>query len=215
MSSRSRALALFAVPLAFSFALTSCQDGNDPAATTSPSESPAAASPTASPSPTKSQPAKPVPASAEGPAKNIPVPEMPEEAESIDEHGATAFLVFYFELMNHALETYDSTPLEKVTYKSCRACYEGFIFPLEANAELGHWQVGGKYNVAITASNLNKHGEATLRFNYGVSAQTMYEAPNKPLESIPAAPQRNEGVAVLKEDSGWKLLDFNFAPTNE
>ncbi len=212
MSSRSRALALFAVPLAFSFALTSCQDGNDPAATTSPSESPAAASPTASPSPTKSQPPKPVPASAEGPAKNIPVPEMPPAAAANDDVGAARFLEHYFELMNYTLETYDTKPIERITSRSCLPCGQGFIDPIRFNKQEGNWQVGGKNHVRVTGVNLKETDEALVSFTLEVDAQKIYSAPNKVLESSPAIPAGIHGVAVLKRDSEnppWKLNDIN------
>ena len=183
MSRRSRALALFAVPLAFSFALTSCQDGNDPAATTSPSESPAAASPTASPSPTKSQPPKPVPASAEGPAKNIPVPEMPDAAKQNSKNGAISFAEHYFDVVNYSIATTTTDELKKLTSRQCKLCAEQLIDPIDAAVDIKAWQVGGEYDYDFVDLLEPVDNKAVAIFNFDAAAQKLYREPHKVLKT--------------------------------
>lgn len=204
MSSRSRALALFAVPLAFSFALTSCQDGNDPAATTSPSESPAAASPTASPSPTKSQPPKPVPASAEGPAKNIPVPEMPDAAKQNSKNGAISFAEHYFDVVNYSFATTTTDELKKLTSRSCKLCGERLIDPIDSAQRNGAWQVGGQHDYQLIDLLQPTKNRAVAIFDYSVDSQEVYAAPNEVVRKWRAA--KNRAVSFeLEFNDGWKV----------
>ncbi len=210
MSSRSRALALFAVPLAFSFALTSCQDGNDPAATTPPSESPATSSPTASPSPTKSQPPKPVPASAEGPAKNIPVPDKPEKAHNRSDEGAAAFTAYYFDIVNYALESYKADTLAEISSRSCYLCGDFLIDPIRRNASRGNWQVGGKYKVRDFVAHKTGKSDYTVSFIITRERKQMYASTGELVEDSPAISNPIAGAAKLKYGEQWVVESLVF-----
>lgn len=203
---------LLVIPLITAFVLTSCQP-SEPSEDPSP---PATAETTqaVTPSPTVSATPTPKPATAEGPAENIPVPEMPTAAKNTSEEGSAAFLEHYFDLINYALHTYDTEPLEKLTSQSCVPCGEGLIDPIWYHADQGHWQVGGTNHLAVTGATLASENEGLVSFNLEVDAQTIYSAPNQIVEESPASNEVITGVAVLKLEgasSSWNVYDINMS----
>lgn len=207
MSIRSWTISLLALSAGLCMSLTACHPSG---VETSPSSTPTAPATSEVLESVPTTPT-PVPASAAGPGQNIPIPRISNQGKEISEDGAVAFLYHYFDLMNYALETYDADPLTKVTSRSCLPCGQNFIDPLRANAELGHWQVGGKYDIEVTSAKLNEQKEATLVFNYSMGPTTMYKAPKVELEHHEGMREHAQGVAVLKAEKHWMLLDFNFS----
>lgn len=208
-SSRWATLASFCLLMAACQASTSSPPKSDPEGapptvqeSTTPSSTAGQKKPSSSP--------EPIPASKDGPAKNIPVPKISKSATKPTAAGAAAFLEHYFDLMNYALETYDTDPLVEVTSRSCIPCGENFIDPLWYNDDLGHWQVGGDYHLEVTAAQKPRDTEATVIFRFTTDPVQIYQSPNNVIDQSSGTSEPVHGVSTLVFDSGWKLRDFNF-----
>lgn len=81
-----------------------------------------------------------VPASADGPAQNVPEPSLPAVATENSEEGAEATLQYFWEAVDYARLTGDSSHLDMVSSSSCDFC-AGFMEDWQDVYKEGHWAV--------------------------------------------------------------------------
>jgi hypothetical protein len=83
------------------------------------------------------------PADASGRAQNVPVPVLPEVAKSETKEGLEAFARYWFQLLSYGYETGDTSRIDAITSRDCRACERAKEVITGWHAD-GRWLVGGK-----------------------------------------------------------------------
>ncbi|GAA3703775.1 hypothetical protein GCM10022377_16870 [Zhihengliuella alba] len=135
---RSGVLGVAAVSAAL--VLSGCTDSDG--TTTEPTE----AAPTTSTAPETSASPTPKPATSTSPAENIEPPVMPEEAKEFTAEGYEAFVNYWFEARDYALETGDTSILPPLSGEDCRHC-EMTIKMIDDVSSKNQWIVGGAMDV--------------------------------------------------------------------
>lgn len=81
-----------------------------------------------------------IPASADGPAQNVPEPKLPAVATENTEEGAEATLEYFWEAVDYARLTGETSQLETVSTESCDFC-AGLIDDWDDAYAEGYWAV--------------------------------------------------------------------------
>ncbi|MEC5191814.1 MULTISPECIES: DUF6318 family protein [unclassified Arthrobacter] len=124
------------------FPITACTGGGaTPGATAAPPSSSPTGSLTPTPTPTPTASYKP--ADASGRAQNVPVPALPETAKAETKEGLEAFARYWFDQLNFAYETGDTSGLDSVTSPSCQFC-SNIVRSLTTNYADDRWLAGGR-----------------------------------------------------------------------
>jgi len=144
---------------------TACTSGQASPAATPSSGSPATSS-SASPTPTPTPTASYKPADASGRAQNVPIPVLPEAAKAETKEGLEAFARYWFEQLNFAYETGNTSGLTFVTSNRCEFC-SNVARSLETNYQGDGWLAGGR----IEAPSINTNFEPGTDGNYQVVVQ--------------------------------------------
>lgn len=209
MFARSKNLIFASVAGVFLIGATGCTSVADPAEPTATTQIASPAPTNAKPSPVPKPTPTPVPASAKGPAQNWPVPKMPEAAKEQTKAGIKAFTVFYFELVDYTLLTYDTKPIKKVTEHSCYLCAKQVIDPADVNQKLGGWHVGGTTTLTVNfAKKIQTAGVSGFTFK---REKTEVYRPDKALQgTIPAITRPVAGTLHLIFSNGWRVVDVEF-----
>lgn len=106
------------------------------------------------------------PADSKGRAQNVPVPVLPEAAKTETKEGLEAFARYWFEQLNFAYETGNTSGLTSVTSDRCEFC-SNISKSLEKNYQGDGWLAGGR----IEAPSINTKFEPGTDGNYQVVVQ--------------------------------------------
>lgn len=200
--------ACVALLAATSIALTACESSPEAPPDPSPSQSEGTQTVGSTPTSTPSSTSKATktkeykPATSEGPAENVTVPKKPDLAGEKSETGSIAFLKHYLAVMNYSFETYNSSPLERMTSDNCKVCYENIIQGIQFNSAQGGWQVGGQYEYKVYSSKLNK-STALLGFSMHREPSELYKSSGELANQQPEQKGNTHAVAVLKYENSW------------
>lgn len=144
------------------------------------------------------------PGNAEGPARNVPFPTMPKEAMEFSEDGAESFTLYYFDLLNYAIDTSDVTAMKKLTEDDCTVCHKQIIKEAEKTRDAHRWQVGGKHHPKVVDSYISGKDIAIVTVEYTSEVGNVYSAPNTVHEKVPK--QEDARLAFdLSYDRGWTV----------
>jgi len=154
------------------------------------------------------------PATELGPAENVPVPQVPKAAKSDSADGATAFALYYFSLINYAVETNDAEPLKQNSLRKCEICGTALIDPAGRAQITGKWQVGGKHHYKVVDSYMSSKNKATVSVRFDVDAAKFYLEPKK-IDSTSDKSPSNVAALGLEFDSGWKVYTVKFEETGQ
>lgn len=142
---------------------TACTAGQAP-----PSAAPSDASTSTYTSPTPSATATPIatasykPADAKGRAQNVPVPVLPEAAKAKTKEGLEAFARYWFEQLNFAYETGNTSGLSSITSENCEFC-SNIRKALQKNYQGDRWLVGGRIKAPSMNTNFGAESEGTYQ----------------------------------------------------
>ncbi|MGO4228855.1 DUF6318 family protein [Arthrobacter sp. YAF34] len=188
--------------------ITACSGGGTPppgqssSAPQSPSASSTPSTPSASPTPTASY----KPADASGKAQNVPVPVLPEAAKAPTKAGLEAFARYWFEQLNFAYETGNSSGLDSVTSAGCEFC-SNITRSLKTNYEGGRWLAGG--HIETPSINTTYQAQSDGLYQIAVQVQqakiTYFDTGGK--EFRPPTPPSDTGNVMLAafKNGAWQL----------
>lgn len=206
-ASRPLRMTAIGVVVAAALSLSACNSGGDPnsGGTTSPtSTATELVSPSASPTPTPTPVYKP--ADATGPAQNVPVPVLPEVAKTETKQGLEAFSAYWFEQLNFAYQTGNTSALQDVTSPGCEFC-SNITTSLTTNYQGGRWLAGGKITVPSTTTTF----EPARDGNYQVIAQVQqatitYHDPGGSQFRAATQPSDTGNVLLISfKDGAWHV----------
>jgi len=157
-------------------------------AATAPPPTPTSSASTASVTPTPTINATPSP------------PAMPAAAKANTAAGAKAFVVYYWQVVDYASTTLDTSLLEKLTSEACEACHRG-IDGLKTNAKRGVTLRGGASSV--------QQQKVTLISNNGVQvAEDEFTLKNEDqIETLPNGNTKTYPAATVRDRMWLQWLD--------
>lgn len=125
------------------------------------------------------------PGSPEGPALNVPFPAIPDKARKFTEEGAKSFTLYYFDLLNYAIDSADTKEIKNLSEASCSICHKSIIDEGENLRRAQRWQVGGKHHAVVTDSYISGKNVAIVTVQFTSDIGKVYSAPNVVHEKIP------------------------------
>lgn len=188
---------------------TACTGGGaTPGATAAPASSSPAASPTPTATPTATASYKP--ADASGRAQNVPVPVLPEVAKAETKEGLEAFARYWFQLLNFAYETGNSSGLESVTAPSCEFCAK-ITDSLAANYANDRWLAGGRIETPSISTTFESDPNGQYQVVVQVQQGTItYFAPGGTEFREPTQPSDTGNVMLVTYENGeWQLAGLH------
>lgn len=195
----------------FCLAIAGCQTGSSAESISSPPTASQILSPTSgenSPHPTQALSDNNYhPASKTSPAVNVPIPKLPKEASQKTSAGAKAFVNFYFELINHVVETNNTEIIRKYTNRTCKECGDSIIDPAEYSKAAKEWLVGGEYSAEVIDSYMTSKNSALVTTTFKSAPLSIYLAPNE-LSRKYSEVELSLGTFQLEYKSGWKVVDL-------
>jgi len=144
------------------------------------------------------------PGSAEGPAQNVPFPAMPAEARKFTEDGAKSFTLYYFDLLNYAIDSTDTKEIERISEDDCTICYKSIIDEAEEIKKAHRWQVGGKHQAVVIDSHISGKNIAIVTVEFTSDVGKVYSAPSVVHEKL----QKQDATSLafdLSYNKGWTV----------
>lgn len=187
--------------------LSGCNSGGGPnsGGTMSPSST-ATESPTPSATPTPTPTPVYKPADATGPAQNVPVPVLPEVAKTETKEGLEAFAAYWFEQLNFAYQTGNTSDLQAITSPRCEFC-SNITNSLTTNYQGGRWLAGGKITVPSTTTTFKPATDG----NYQVIAQvqqttiTYHDPGGSQFRAATQASDTGNVLLISFKDAAWHV----------
>lgn len=159
------------------------------------------------PEPTPTTPVETSTSAPETSEPTVAVPEMPAEAAEATAAGAEAWVAHWFELVNYAKATGDTTPLKDLSGQSCQVC-AGTAADIDANYANGSHMEGGE---ARLLSSLSPPPDAR---NLVAVAATFTEDPATVVsadgsrEPRNATPETRVDFVMVYEEGRWALREI-------
>lgn len=94
------------------------------------------------------------------------MPKIPDVATKANEESAASFVSYYFDAINYAVESNDSTPLKKATGRECQVCGETLIDPADRAKKNRTWRVGGAHHAKIIDSYISSKNRAVVTVSF-------------------------------------------------
>ena len=203
IASRSVRCRATVLVVASALLLTGC-GGDAPGDTGSASPSATTAA-TASATPTPTQTPVYRPADASGPAQNVPVPVLPEVAKTETKEGLEAFTRYWFEQLNFAYQSGDTTGVQAVTSPNCEYC-ANITNSLATNYQGNRWLVGGKITVPAATTSFERGADGNYQVVLQVQQETISYYDGAGSEFRPATKPSNTGNVLLVafQESAWR-----------
>ena len=164
--------------------LSGCSGDADPAP--APPSSSAPSSPTASPTPTP--------------------PVMPEAAKAHTEAGAKAFVEYFWEVVNYASTTGDTTQIRDLSLAECDGC-DGGASAIEKVYRRGGTITGGRASLTVLRSELLLAGKlriARIIFRATYASQTV-DLPGEADDTTVVPSPTKQRMELFLEPEGWRI----------
>jgi len=151
--------------------------------------------PSASPSPSSSPPsASPVP--------------LPTEARAATPRGASEFAKYWFNELNMAYMTRDSTRVSRISAKGCKSCVN-FASSVEALKREGHTVKGNAFDVKFAeAASAANSGVTLVDVTYTIPGQTEYSSTGQVVRRVPPAGRADFVVSLERSLGSWRLKEI-------
>lgn len=158
--------------------------------------------------PEAAPPDPPTPAVSTTPASGPVAPTLPPEAEGDDAAAAEAFVEYFWEVVNYAEQSGDTTGLVPLAMSSCDACRGGANSIREVHDAGGSF-VGGK--VSVLSSKAVRLGSRGVAF--GVSVELVFQPQDV---RVPGEPRKRyeggegEYQFILQQvDGSWRVARWD------
>lgn len=174
-------------------ALGACEDAASPAEPTSSPSSVESTELSPSPSATSTEPTGPV------------EPTLPAAAEKSTKDGAEAFVEYYWEVVNYASATGDTSTLKDISLHGCQTCWSGIAWIDDVYAAGGRI-TGGSYEVLRQTSQRTPSGSWGVAARIKVGRQAVQNAGTLN-ETFPKG-VRSHILDVSLDRSGWQVVSW-------
>jgi len=188
---------------------TACTSGQTSPGAAPSSGTPATSAPaTSTPTPTPTASYKP--ADASGRAQNVPVPVLPEAAKAETKEGLEAFARYWFDQLNFAYETGNTSGLASITSNRCEFC-ANVTRSLESNYKGDGWLAGGRIEAPSISTNFEPGADGNYQVVVQVQQSTItYFKPGGSQFRTPTPPSDTGNVMLTTFRGGaWQVTGLH------
>lgn len=132
-----------------------------------------------------------------------PVP-TPTGINAPDAFGASAFTKHFFEQLNTAFATLDTSLLKEISDPECKAC-TGFVTAIDRVREAGNTFRTTTFAVDFAEASPPEATGALVDLRYDVSASVVVDRMGRQVSSEPARPRQVAQAALVRSGAGWRM----------
>lgn len=165
---------------------------------------------------TKDEPASPPPTHSSTPsptASPMPTaPVMPEAAKAHTKEGAEEFVRYFWDVVNYAQATGDTSPIVDASADGCKACDAG-VAGVEEVFRRGGRYIGGEATVERVSAELLGAGEQLFSRVVGeidIAGFTI-DLPEPAEDTVKPAVKHREQFDLVATSGGWLVAQFQVA----
>lgn len=183
--------------LTLTVTITACSGTADPTPPPTPTQS-ASGARSATPSPTPTEPVVPV---------------MPEAAKAHTQAGAKAFVRYFWQVVNYAQATGDTSGITAISVGGCKGC-EGGVAGISKVYAAGGTIRGGKSTPSHLKVEWLQAGKLQLAYVTVVlrfSAQVV-DMPGAGKDTVTRSSRARDRLELLADSGGWKVAQLRVLP---
>ena len=167
----------------------------------------ASASPSGSPSATGTPTTSYKPADAKGRAQNVPVPVLPEAAKTKTKAGLEAFAKYWFQQLNFAYETGQTTGMSQLTSRGCELC-SNISKSLQTNYLGDRWLSGGRIEAPSINTTFEPGSDGTYQVVVQVQQTKITYFKSDGSQFRPPTPPSDTGNVMLAafRNGAWQVM---------
>jgi eukaryotic-like serine/threonine-protein kinase len=150
-------------------------------------------------------------ATAAGSLASSDTPEPPSEVGANSAEGATAFVYYWFDTLNHAVQTGDDKGLQAASSPACHTCQAATALIGEGHQD-GRSMQGGTYTVrSAQADSFFDLGRPILRVTYDRATRSTLDVNGRIIATMPSITFASCQIVLERFDMQWRVLDVQAA----
>jgi hypothetical protein len=134
-------------------------------------------------------------------------PGLPSAAAGYSAAGATAFVYYWFDTLNHAIQTGDDKALQTASSLACHTCLAAGALVDEGHQD-GRSMQGGTYTVrSVQADSFFDLGRPVLRVTYDRTTRSTMDVDGRIIATMPSMTFASCQIVLERFDTQWRVLD--------
>jgi hypothetical protein len=134
-------------------------------------------------------------------------PGLPSATAAYSAAGATAFVYYWFDTLNHAIQTGDDKALQAASSQGCPTCQAASSLIDDAHRD-GRSMQGGAYTVrSVQVDSFFDLDRPVLRVTYDRSTRSTMDVEGRIIATMPSLTFANCQIVLERLDTQWRVLD--------
>jgi hypothetical protein len=135
-------------------------------------------------------------------------PELPPAAVANSAEGATAFVYYWFETLNTAVQTGDDKALQAASGPACHTCQAASSLTGEGHQD-GRSMQGGTYTVrSVQVDSFFDLSRPILRVTYDRTTRSTMDVDGRIIATMPGMTFASCQIVLERRDGQWRVLDI-------
>jgi len=133
---------------------------------------------------------------------------LPSSATADSTAGATSFVYYWFDALNHAVQTGDETPLRAASSRGCQPCTTTSV-AIDAGYQNGRSLQGGTYTVrSVQVDSFFDLSRPRLRVVYDRSTRSTTDVDNQVIATLPGTTFASCQIILERSEAQWRVVDI-------
>lgn len=145
-----------------------------------------------------------------------PSPQLPTPGPTVTEYspaGATAFVEYYFAVLNYAYTTGDTSTLESLSAPSCKTCHN-YVQAIKQNWARGRTSGGQVLLSAAQTAAFGPSSPVITSASYRVTASQVVDTSGQTVKTTPPDPGGRLFVELVRSPPGWSVASIKLGSSS-